>query len=433
MAETAPSPVLIFRKAAWAAAVAVIFLAATMKPFLFVANQRLSPPDILFPAAFVLMLTAVAARQLRLRSDRTFAYLAAYFMAMLISSVFSVDPRTSYLRLGGEIYLLGLAAMMIVQLDNGARLKHAVYAWLAGMALAVSIALISIPLYYLSPDNWLLAHTLYTFGAVPVVNFPRISSTMISASMFCNFLTVGIALLYLARVRSWISRRIFILSLAASVLAALSTISIGIGGIALVIGVCTYLTRSITRPRLAKASLVVGVAAAAVFYFMSFAALRPHATSPFSIDLPVIGNIQPSSRVLVWIASFRTFADDPMTGKGLGQPACAVSFQNTDGSYSMLTDAHNVFLSVAAQSGSLGLAAIIALSFYLWRLGRRSDDPAVKLIWAAFVSAFLYQGTVGAYEEARHLWLLIGILVAASDLSRRTEQSLAHGAGVRPA
>ncbi len=122
-----------------------------------------------------------------------------------------------------------------------------------------------------------------------------------------------------------------------------------------------------------------------------------------------------------------------MTGKGLGQPACAVSFQNTDGSYSMLTDAHNVFLSVAAQSGSLGLAAIIALSFYLWRLGRRSDDPAVKLIWAAFVSAFLYQGTVGAYEEARHLWLLIGILVAASDLSRRTEQSLAHGAGVRPA
>ncbi len=433
MAETAPSPVLIFRKAAWAAAVAVIFLAATMKPFLFVANQRLSPPDILFPAAFVLMLTAVAARQLRLRSDRTFAYLAAYFMAMLISSVFSVDPRTSYLRLGGEIYLLGLAAMMIVQLDNEARLKHAVYAWLAGMALAVSIALISIPLYYLSPDNWLLAHTLYTFGAVPVVNFPRISSTMISASMFCNFLTVGIALLYLARVRSWISRRIFILSLAASVLAALSTISIGIGGIALVIGVCTYLTRSITRPRLAKASLVVGVAAAAVFYFMSFAALRPHATSPFSIDLPVIGNIQPSSRVLVWIASFRTFADDPMTGKGLGQPACAVSFQNTDGSYSMLTDAHNVFLSVAAQSGSLGLAAIIALSFYLWRLGRRSDDPAVKLIWAAFVSAFLYQGTVGAYEEARHLWLLIGILVAASDLSRRTEQSLAHGAGVRPA
>lgn len=433
MAETAPSPVLIFRKAAWAAAVALIFLAATMKPFLFVANQRLSPPDILFPAAFVLMLTAVAARQLRLRYDRSFVYLAAYFLAMLISSVFSVDPRTSYFRLAGEIYLLGLAAMIIVQLDNEARLRHAVYAWLAGTALAVSIALISIPLYYLSPDNWLLAHTLYTFGAVPVVNFPRVSSTMISASMFCNFLTVGIALLYLARVRSWISRRIFVLSLAASVLAALSTISIGIGGIALVIGVCTYLTRSITRPRLAKASLVVGVAAAAVFYFMSFAALRPHATSPFSIDLPLIGNIQPSSRVLVWIASFRTFADDPLTGKGLGQPACAVSFQNTDGSYSMLTDAHNIFLSVAAQSGSLGLAAIIALSFYLWRLGRRSDDPAVKLIWAALVSAFLYQGTVGAYEEARHLWILIGILVAASDLSRRTEQSLAHGTGVRPA
>lgn len=430
MAETTPSPGSTLHKTAWAAAVVTIFLVATMKPFLFIANQRLSPPDILFPVSLVLMLAAAAARQLRLRFEPAFVYLAAYFASMLISSVFSVDPRTSYLRLAGEMYLICLAALIIVQLDREARLKHAVYAWLAGTSLAVSIALISIPLYYLSPDNWLLAHTLYTFGAVPVVNFPRISSTMVTASMFCNFLTVGVALLFLARERSWISRRIFILSLAASVLAALSTISIGIGGIALVIGVCTYLTRSITRPRLARASLTISIAAAAAFYLMSFAALKPHATSPFSVDIPVIGNIQPSSRVLVWIASFRTFADDPLTGKGLGQPACAVSFENTDGSYSMLTDAHNIFLSVAAQSGSLGLAAMIALSLYLRRLGRRSDDPAVRLIWAAFVSAFLYQGAVGAFEDARHLWILIGILVAASNLSRRTEQSLSHRTGV---
>ncbi len=430
MAETTPSPGSTLHKTAWAAAVVTIFLVATMKPFLFIANQRLSPPDILFPVSLVLMPAAAAARQLRLRFEPAFIYLAAYFASLLISSVFSVDPRTSYLRLAGEMYLICLAALIIVQLDREARLKHAVYAWLAGASLAVSIALISIPLHYLSPDNWLLAHTLYTFGAVPVVNFPRISSTMVSASMFCNFLTVGVALLFLARERSWISRRIFILSLAASVLAALSTISIGIGGIALVIGVCTYLTRSITRPRLARASLTISIAAAAAFYLMSFAALKPHATSPFSVDIPVIGNIQPSSRVLVWIASFRTFADDPLTGKGLGQPACAVSFENTDGSYSMLTDAHNIFLSVAAQSGILGLAAMIALSLYLWRLGRRSDVPAVRLIWAAFVSAFLYQGAVGAFEDARHLWILIGILVAASNLSRRTEQSLAHRTGV---
>ncbi|MBX7056241.1 MAG: O-antigen ligase family protein [Pyrinomonadaceae bacterium] len=433
MAEATPNTLLLFRRSAWAAAVLLIIFAATMKPFLFVAGQRSSPPDILFPAAFGLMLAAVAARQLRLRFDPAFVCFAAYFAAMLISSIFSVDPRTSYLRLAGELYLIGLAALIIVQLDSESRLRHTVYAWLTGTSIAVVIAFISAALYFLSPDNWLLSHTLYTFGAVPAVNFPRISSTMVSASMFCNFLTVSVAFSFLAKEKRWIGKLMFGCLIAAIVLAALSTISIGIGGIALVTCICVYLTEYSNRPRLAKATLAAGITAAAMFWMLSFAALKPHSTSPFSISLPIVGSVQPSSRTLVWISSLKTFANDPLTGKGLGQPACAVSFENTDGSYSMLTDAHNIYLSVGAQNGILGVAALIALCFYFWRIGRRSGDIGVKLIWAAFVSAFLYQGMVGAYEDARHLWVLIGILAAASKLRGGTEQGLAHGTGIRPA
>lgn len=430
MAESAQDPLLIFRRSAWAAAVILIVLAATMKPFLFIANQRLSPPDILFPAAFALMLAAVAARQLRIQFDRSYVYFAAYFAAMLISSIFSVDPRTSYLRLAGEAYLIGLATLVIIQLDSETRLKHAVYAWLTGTAAAALVAFVTMTLFYFSPDNWLLAHTLYTFGAVPVINFPRISSTMISASMFCNYLTVGVAAAFLAKERSWIGERVFGCVIVVIILAALSTISIGIGGIALVVGICVYLTKVPTRPRLAQVSLALGIVIAAAFYMTSFAALRPHSTSPYSVNVPILGNVQPSSRMLVWSSTLKTFSDDPLTGKGLGQPACAVSFENTDGSYSMLTDAHNIYLSVAAQNGIVGLAAMIALCFYLWRLVRSSGDIAVKLLWAAFVSAFLYQGLVGAYEDARHLWILIGMLSAASKLRRCPEQGLAHGTGI---
>ncbi|HRA41681.1 MAG TPA: hypothetical protein PK108_14160, partial [Pyrinomonadaceae bacterium] len=133
---------------------------------------------------------------------------------------------------------------------------------------------------------------------------------------------------------------------------------------------------------------------------------------------------------LVWTAVLQTIAADPIVGKGLDQPVCAVRFENTDGSYSMLTDAHNIYLSVAGQNGFVGLAALLALIAFLWRIGYRSDDVAVRLLWAAFVSAFIYQGFIGAYEDARHLWVLIGLLVAVSKLGSSTQESLAHCSGV---
>ena len=33
----------------------------------------------------------------------------------------------------------------------------------------------------------------------------------------------------------------------------------------------------------------------------------------------------------------------------------------------------------------------------------------------SFISAFLYQGLTGSYEDARHLWVLIGLLASVSE------------------
>jgi O-antigen ligase len=89
---------------------------------------------------------------------------------------------------------------------------------------------------------------------------------------------------------------------------------------------------------------------------------------------------------------------------------------------SLLTDAHNSFLSVAAQNGIIGLAAFLFLVGLLLRrwireLRTTSFTSILALVGLAFLCSFVYQGLTGSYEDARHLWVLIGIFVAAERIS----------------
>ena len=82
-----------------------------------------------------------------------------------------------------------------------------------------------------------------------------------------------------------------------------------------------------------------------------------------------------------------------------------------------LTDAHNTFLSVAAQSG---VFALIALVIICWTAIRRTLRPSGQrslihaTLGAAFISAFIWQGLIGSFEETRHLWVLIGMILGLS-------------------
>jgi O-antigen ligase len=88
-----------------------------------------------------------------------------------------------------------------------------------------------------------------------------------------------------------------------------------------------------------------------------------------------------------------------------------------------LRDAHNSFLNVAAEAGVIGLAAFLALVVYLVRPAIRSFARAgsfavTKAAGIAFICAFIYQGLTGSFEEARHLWVLAGLLLAASTVEQ---------------
>jgi putative inorganic carbon (hco3(-)) transporter len=89
-----------------------------------------------------------------------------------------------------------------------------------------------------------------------------------------------------------------------------------------------------------------------------------------------------------------------------------------------LTDAHNVWLNVAAQTGVFGLLAISLIIYYLTRRTfplnfDRNEESIYRIGFGlAFFGAFVYQGVGGSYEDARHLWVLVGFFLIARRLEK---------------
>jgi O-antigen ligase len=241
--------------------------------------------------------------------------------------------------------------------------------------------------------------------------------------MLMNYLSVVLLFLIILRRRFGLSPAAFTLSLVLLLIPAIFTVSIGLGALPLALAAYLFIEFRHRSAAFARAVVIVGVLAAGVMLVISPIALQRHATADRTFDLPVVQvEIMPSSRLMVWEQAFDTFLNDPILGKGLGEPVAAVVFQNTDGTLSLLTDAHNTFLSVAAQTGVVGLAGLIFLCVSVLRGSRLSisglqsvEDP-VPWIGMAFFCAFVYQGMTGSFEDARHLWFLIGMIPAAAHL-----------------
>ena len=98
-----------------------------------------------------------------------------------------------------------------------------------------------------------------------------------------------------------------------------------------------------------------------------------------------------------------------------------VRYQDPSGNLQLLTDAHNSYLNIAVQCGLLGLIGLLAVTFAAWKTAAPfragAGHAATAGLGIAFFGAFAYQGLGGSFEDARHLWLLFGLLVA----SRRLE------------
>ena len=369
-------------------------------------GQSVVVTDLVFLCVAAAWLFDVARRRHRPIWHPFYWLLLFYLASLTLSCLFSTDPRQSFLHLPSETYLLALAFLTADVTRNSAGLKSALIAWLLGAAFAVLAGVVTIALFYAQPSSPLLDDLTYHYGAVPVGNYPRITATFVSASMFCDYLNVSLILTMLAAAAGWISHRLALALGLLVFICSVFTISVGLGGMFLGLGLIFYFL-SYPMSRLRSIAVLAAGLAALVFLILSTVSLVPLAGLTFA----------PSGRIMVWRDAFRTFTENPLTGHGLGLPVANVVFKNSEGGYSLLTDAHNTYLSVAAQAGVFGLVAIVAITVYFlykWKDAIRDRRNHVLIgLGVAFLCAFVYQGLTGSFEHARHLWVLMGLFIAA--------------------
>ncbi len=131
--------------------------------------------------------------------------------------------------------------------------------------------------------------------------------------------------------------------------------------------------------------------------------------------------IEPAARPLIWQQAIQTIIQYPIFGKGLGTDPAYLPYTTLSEELHVLNDAHNTFLSVAAQTGFVGFVVFAALLIFLLKtfLPVRFDSNLQNFIKTglgfAFVGAFLYQGLAGSFEDARHLWILIGLMASFAE------------------
>ena len=176
------------------------------------------------------------------------------------------------------------------------------------------------------------------------------------------------------------------------------------------------------RPLYGKIAFAAGSLVFILSIAVSAFSIRPIATSPFTYDVFGV-RIDPTQRLLAWRDAIETFIQHPLFGKGVGLGVANVRFQAPSGQMQILTDAHNTFLSIAGQAGILGSAAFFALMISTLRRGlisrigevtKVTNKPISLAMTIAFISGIAFQGMVGSFEDARHLWVLLGLIVAAS-------------------
>jgi O-antigen ligase len=383
------------------------------------------PVDFLFLVTMALWAGAILAGQTRLRLHPSFVLLALYFAAMAVSALFSAEPRTSAFKLLTEIYLLMLPVLAFNLVRTEAELKRAMSWWLAA-AVAVGIyGLVTVLLFPFFGYDSFLSVPLHHFGTLPPGRYPRIELTFVYPSMLANYLGVSLMFLLIGHQLGWIGRAATVAASIAIAVSILFALTPGIGGILAMLFVWAwYLVRD-RKP--AAARLAVAAAAGLTLLELLVAAVTPilHPTAPFLIHLPGIAHpLAPAVRLMVWIAAARNFASSPIVGHGIGVDAVSVLYQMPESDApGAVTDAHQFILNIGCECGILGIAALLAIVWFVFRQARASgrdrSNPLLFGLSIAWLSAFAVQGLVGSFEDSRPLWILLGFIASASSLRPR--------------
>jgi len=400
-----------------------IFCLPLVLPFSFrFRGLQVQFVDAVFLVSLSFWAAAIVLGKAKLQSTRLYPFLALYLGAMSISTLFSTDPQASLVKLVGVFYLAAVAVLTFNLCSESDVFRKILIAFLLGSILSGLGMVAGVIGFYL---NWDITRTLLShYGSLPAGNYPRVRSFFANANMACNFLNVVIAGLTASIRLGWLRPPVYLVTAVLITISALFTFSPGIGGVVLSIGMFYWATNKTVKP----GSSAFALWGSAIFALAVFGST--------TIDPKyILGSLDEtqtkySVRVQVWQNSFERAAEFPFVGRGTGTNAAAVHYAGADGHQQFLTDAHNAWLNILGQSGLIGLIAFVLLCWYCWSLCRfqvditREDGVVLVAVSSAFAGAFIYQDLAGSFEDARHIWILIGLIAAAH--RRYTENEIAR-------
>ncbi|WP_332812746.1 O-antigen ligase family protein [Sphingomonas sp.] len=403
----------------WLLLLLLIVSLAFMQPGFWVSGLQAAPTDFIYPLLLVASGIAIVRGRAAFAWQPAYWLLIAYFAAMLVSALAAGFPQRSALKLLTQLYLLSLPVLVCSLVSSQARLRQALLAWLAGSAIVALVGVAAVIAFLIDPESPWFAFARSDFGTLPTGPYPRLWLTFLNPNLLCNYLTVSLVILLVARSQGWLARTPFLLLLGGLLLSAAFTISTGLGGIALAIAIWLWVLLRSRSQLLARLLVAGGIAAAAAFVLAALVTPVIPRDVPFLVHLPGIDRpFAPAVRWLTWHQAIANFLADPMFGRGIGSNAVSVYYWVPWGLHSHLTDAHNAYLNIAVQCGLLGLAALLALIVHVWRRTRLPSPAAPHDLvpfglGLAFLDAFAYQGLTGSFEDARHLWVLLGLFLAS--------------------
>jgi O-antigen ligase len=422
------------------AATALIAAGVLLLPFarlfsLPVAGSYVELSDLLFVLAGLAWVGALATRAERLRWRRAHLPLAGYVAVAVSSGVWAVSSRAWLVHAAAAVYQAGLCLMVAQLLEREARRRIVVSAWLCALAITVALGLAGVALFYAGVSERAHNPFLWNYGSVPVGNYPRLYVLFRNGNALCNYLIVGVGVaLAFAR----LSRRVLWSGIAAALLVAVFTLSPGVGGLLLLLGLWLWWTRP--APSLwRRAALALGVLAALGFFALSVVSVVPRGQGELRLG-PVDVVLAGSPRISVWSSAARLFAEQPLLGQGLGAPSATITdprvFTPRDQWTEAVTqtafaprasDAHNTALSLLSQLGLTGFALFALFVFLVFGELCAAPRAIAHGLGAALCGALLYHGLFGSFEEMRHLWLLFGLCLSAVPASQRTARAGAPG------
>jgi putative inorganic carbon (HCO3(-)) transporter len=372
-----------------------------------VGSTDLIPADVAFVLAGAAAIVALIGRRIPIRRTLFTGALVAYVGALLLALVTGGVTRTTLSGAATGAYVAGLAALAHHLAPARVSPARFLKAFVAGAAIAAGTALVGLVLFYAGFDRPSDNRFIGVYGNVPHGRYPRVIGSFLSPNLLCNFLACGLVAVLTAQHVGLISRRLTAALAGGIVVAVGFTLSPGIGGVLLAAGVWLWAFPAVRSERARRGALVAGAVGATAFFVLTVFMLK--------LD----DGLQQSLRVRAWQSSGQRFLHSPLVGVGLDENLGHV---RPDHSSALITDAHNMWLSVAGQMGLVGVVAIgsvIAAPFLdVERRRRIWRQPIARGLAIALLGALAYQGLSMSVEDARHLWIVLGVLASLAYVER---------------